>query len=117
MINLHINLPILHQQEELGYFLQSACASHCLLLCHQPLDCFTPDEEGGPDTILQSTDALQIKCLAGVADAKVANATAQTKPKDFDEWIMRVQGKGIADLFMRPYNFKVIPFASLRRQH
>ena len=50
---------------------------------------------------------MQIKCLAGVADAKVTNATAQTKPKDFDEWIMRVQGKGIADLFMRPYNFKV----------
>ena len=51
---------------------------------------------------------VQIKCLAGVADAKVTNATAQTKPKDFDEWIMRVQGKGIADLFMRPYNFKVL---------
>ena len=42
-----------------------------------------------------------------MADAKVVNATTQTKPKDFDEWIMRVQGKGIADLFMRPYNFKV----------
>ena len=50
---------------------------------------------------------VQIKCLTGVADAKVVNATSQTKPKDFDEWIMRVQGKGIADLFMRPYNFKV----------
>ena len=42
-----------------------------------------------------------------MADAKVTNATAQTKPKDFDEWIMRVMGPGIADLFMRPYNFKV----------
>ena len=51
---------------------------------------------------------LQIKCLAGVADAKVANAVAQTKPKTFDEWIMRTQGAGIADLFMRPYNFKVL---------
>jgi hypothetical protein len=50
---------------------------------------------------------VQIKCLTGVADAKVVNATAQSKPKDFDEWIMRVQGQGIADLFMRPYNFKV----------
>jgi len=50
---------------------------------------------------------LQIKCLVGVAEAKVANATAQTKPKNFDEWILRVMGSGIADLFMRPYNFKV----------
>ncbi len=50
---------------------------------------------------------LQIKCLVGVADAKVANAVAQAKPKDFDEWILRVMGSGIADLFMRPYNFKV----------
>ena len=42
-----------------------------------------------------------------MADAKVANATAQTKPKNFDEWILRVMGSGVADLFMRPYNFKV----------
>ena len=50
----------------------------------------------------------QIKCLTGVVEAKVANATAAgTKPKNFDEWIMRVMGSGIADLFMRPYNFKV----------
>ena len=57
---------------------------------------------------------LQIKCLAGVADAKVANATAQGKPKTFDEWIMRTQGAGIADLFMRPYNFMAgLGFAKL----
>ncbi len=43
----------------------------------------------------------------GVAEAKVANAVAQAKPKDFDEWILRVMGSGIANLFMRPYNFKV----------
>ena len=49
---------------------------------------------------------LQIKCLVGLAEAKVAVATAQSKPKDFDEWIMRVMGEGIADMFMRPYNFK-----------
>jgi hypothetical protein len=36
----------------------------------------------------------------------VANAVAQSKPKNFDEWILRVMGSGIADLFMRPYNFK-----------
>ena len=35
------------------------------------------------------------------------NTVAQGKPTNFDEWIMRVMGPGIADLFMRPYNFKV----------
>ncbi len=50
---------------------------------------------------------MQIKCLSGVAEAKVANAVAQSKPRNFDEWILRVMGSGIADLFMRPYNFKV----------
>jgi hypothetical protein len=48
----------------------------------------------------------QIACLTGVADARVASALAQSKPHTFDEWILRVMGKGIADLFMRPYNFK-----------
>ena len=50
---------------------------------------------------------LQIKCLTGLADAKVKNTAAQGRPANFDEWIMRVMGGGIADLFMRPYNFKV----------
>ena len=50
---------------------------------------------------------MQIKCLTGLIDAKVANQMAKTKPKNFDEWILRVMGEGIADLFMRPYNFKV----------
>ena len=49
---------------------------------------------------------MQISCLVGVADARVASAVAQSKPHTFDEWILRVMGKGIADLFMRPYNFK-----------
>ena len=39
--------------------------------------------------------------------AKVNCATAAGKPKDFDEWILRVMGEGIANIFMRPYNFKV----------
>lgn len=56
---------------------------------------------------------MQIKCLTGVAEAKVANALAQSKPKNFDEWILRVMGSGIADLFMRPYNFKVISHITL----
>lgn len=49
----------------------------------------------------------QIKCLTGLVEAKVANALTLDKPKTFDEWILRVMGSGIADLFMRPYNFKV----------
>jgi hypothetical protein len=47
-----------------------------------------------------------------LVEAKVANAVAQGRPATFDEWILRVMGKGIADLFMRPYNFKVIAFFS-----
>jgi hypothetical protein len=54
-----------------------------------------------------SARAAQIKCLTGLVEAKVANSNATTKPTSFDEWILRVMGSGIADLFMRPYNFKV----------
>jgi protoporphyrinogen oxidase len=40
-------------------------------------------------------------------EAKKNNALSQGKPRNFDEWILRVMGSGIADIFMRPYNFKV----------
>ena len=40
-------------------------------------------------------------------DTKVRCATAQEKPKNFDEWILRVMGDGIADIFMRPYSYKM----------
>ena len=50
---------------------------------------------------------MQVDCLTGLVEAKVTNAVAQGRPANFDEWILRVMGKGIADLFMRPYNFKV----------
>eukprot|EP00889_Picochlorum_renovo_P005952 jgi/Picre1/32982/NNA_008309.t1 len=49
----------------------------------------------------------QVTCLSGVVEAKVANAMATSKPSNFDEWILRVMGEGIANIFMRPYNFKV----------
>lgn len=49
----------------------------------------------------------QVKCINGLIEAKVANALAKTAPKDFDEWILRVMGEGIANIFMRPYNYKV----------
>jgi protoporphyrinogen oxidase len=49
----------------------------------------------------------QVACLTGLIQAKVDSATAAGSPANFDEWIMRVMGNGIADMFMRPYNFKV----------
>lgn len=49
----------------------------------------------------------QVKCLDGMIDAALEARVSNTKPKDFDEWILRMMGSGIADLFMRPYNFKV----------
>ena len=47
------------------------------------------------------------RCLTGLVDAQLQNALAQSKPANFDEWILRTQGVGLAELFMRPYNFKV----------
>ena len=49
----------------------------------------------------------QVACINGLIEAKVANALATKPPANFDEWILRVMGEGIADVFMRPYNFKV----------
>lgn len=49
----------------------------------------------------------KIKCMDGMIDAALESRTASTKPKDFDEWIMRAMGVGVADAFMRPYNYKV----------
>ena len=49
----------------------------------------------------------QVKCMDGMIDAAMEARVANTKPKTFDEWILRMMGVGIADLFMRPYNFKV----------
>lgn len=51
--------------------------------------------------------SLQVAALSGLVEARKANALAQQKPANFDEWILRVMGDGIANLFMRPYNFKV----------
>ena len=49
----------------------------------------------------------QVLCIQGAIDAAVFSQTNPSKPKTFDEWILRTLGNGIADLFMRPYNFKV----------
>ena len=71
----------------------------------------------------------QLACLNGLMDAHVLAEHKLPKPANMDEWILRVMGaccpffptrhsascftllcspgKGIADLYMRPYNFKV----------
>jgi protoporphyrinogen oxidase len=49
----------------------------------------------------------QVKCMDGMIDAALEARVSNSKPKDFDEWIVRMMGEGIADIFMRPYNFKV----------
>ena len=58
----------------------------------------------------------QVKCMDGMIEAALEARVANTKPKDFDEWIVRMMGTGIADLFMRPYNFKVwaVPTTKVR---
>ena len=48
-------------------------------------------------------DAL-VDCLNGLVDAQGKDPTAAT---NFAEWVEAVFGTGIADHFMRPYNFKV----------
>lgn len=49
----------------------------------------------------------QVRCMDGMIDAALEARVATDKPKTFDDWIVRMMGTGIADLFMRPYNFKV----------
>ncbi|KFY21624.1 hypothetical protein V493_07252 [Pseudogymnoascus sp. VKM F-4281 (FW-2241)] len=49
----------------------------------------------------------QVTCINGMIDAAMDARVAVNKPANFDEWIIRMMGTGIADLFMRPYNFKV----------
>jgi len=49
----------------------------------------------------------KLKCLDGLIDASLEAASSTKKPQDFDQWILRSMGSGIADIFMRPYNFKV----------
>ncbi|KAK6825164.1 FAD/NAD(P)-binding domain-containing protein [Apiospora arundinis] len=49
----------------------------------------------------------QVVCMNGLIDAALECRVANTKPKNFDEWIIRMTGEGIANIFMRPYNYKV----------
>jgi protoporphyrinogen oxidase len=58
----------------------------------------------------------QVRCIDGLVDAALEARTATTKPKNFDEWIVRSMGVGLADVFMRPYNYKVwaVPTTKVR---
>ncbi|KAH8175605.1 flavin containing amine oxidoreductase domain-containing protein [Sarocladium implicatum] len=49
----------------------------------------------------------QVTCIDGLIDAAMEARVSATKPTDFDQWILRMQGEGLANIFMRPYNFKV----------
>ncbi|KDN53542.1 FAD/NAD(P)-binding domain-containing protein [Tilletiaria anomala UBC 951] len=49
----------------------------------------------------------QVKAIEGMIDAAELRVRAKEPPANFDEWILRMMGEGIANLFMRPYNFKV----------
>ncbi|RPB20648.1 FAD/NAD(P)-binding domain-containing protein [Terfezia boudieri ATCC MYA-4762] len=59
------------------------------------------------NNILQLPKDDQVRCMNGLIDAALGARVATAKPKNFDEWILRMMGEGIANLFMRPYNFKV----------
>jgi protoporphyrinogen oxidase len=47
----------------------------------------------------------RIKCLEGLLD--VYRATYDSKPQHFEDYFNRQFGPGIAEIFMKPYNFKV----------
>lgn len=60
----------------------------------------------------------QVTAIGGLLDAAKKRAESPDwKPLTFDQWIERNLGTGIADLFMRPYNFKVwgVPTDQVRR--
>ena len=58
----------------------------------------------------------QVKCIEGMIDAALEARVSNTKPQNFDEWILRQMGVGLADVFMRPYNYKVwaVPTTKVR---
>ena len=45
--------------------------------------------------------------MDGMIEAALEARVSRDKPTDFNQWIMRNIGKGVADLFMTPYNYKV----------
>jgi protoporphyrinogen oxidase len=70
------------------------------------------------NNIAMLDDDDKIACLTGMVEAAAdARSTSSVnKPSNFDEWILRTLGEGIADLFMRPYNFKVWAYPTTSMQ-
>lgn len=60
--------------------------------------------------------ADQLVAISGMVDAYVESRTRTDAPTTFDEWILRNMGDGIANLFMRPYNFKVWAIPTTKMQ-
>jgi protoporphyrinogen oxidase len=59
----------------------------------------------------------QVTCIEGLIDAAMEARVSATKPTDFDQWILRMQGEGLANIFMRPYNFKVWAVPTTKVSH
>ena len=55
-------------------------------------------------------------CIEGIIDAALEARVSNTKPTNFDQWIVANTGEGVANVFMRPYNFKVwaVPTTKVR---
>ena len=58
----------------------------------------------------------KISCVNGLIDAVLATQGKSVKASSFDDWITKVMGDGIGNLFMRPYNFKVWAFPPSQMQ-
>ena len=57
------------------------------------------------NNIWRLPDEDLITCLEGLLE--VLDARDRRPPRDFDEWMLKTFGRGLTDVFMRPYNFKV----------
>ena len=58
----------------------------------------------------------KLRCINGLIDTVLCSRDSQVPPRTFDEWILRYMGEGIANLFMRPYNYKVWAFPATEMQ-
>lgn len=61
----------------------------------------------------------QALCIDAMIDAAMEHQTSKDKPANFAEWIERMMGSGISEIFMKPYNWKVwaVPVESVSDCH
>jgi protoporphyrinogen oxidase len=52
-------------------------------------------------------DDERARCVRGLISAAVASSRGRPTPQTFGEWVDAAFGGGIADVFLRPYNWKV----------